>query len=220
VAYVYRHIREDNNEPFYIGIGKELKRAYSKTNRNKHWNSIINLTDYYVDVLFNDLSWDEAKEKEKEFIKLYKRKCDGGPLCNITLGGEGVLGLIHTYESKIKMGKPNKGKIISKKHREIISKVHTNKFVSEETRIKISKSSSGKKNGMYGKKRSEEAKLKTSIANRGESNKSSKLTNELVLKIREMYKTENISLRKLSLLFNVSKSSILNVIKRKTWNHI
>ena len=220
MAYIYRHIRKDNNKPFYIGIGKELKRAYSKSNRNKYWHSIINLTDYSVDILFDDLSWDEVKEKEKEFIKIYKRKCDGGTLCNITLGGEGTLGLIHTTASKLKMGKPNKGKTISKKHKAIISKTHTNKIVSKETRAKISKASFGKRNGMYGKKRSAEAKLKTSIANKGELNKSSKLTNKLVLKIRDMYKNENISSRKLSLLFDISKSSILNVIKRRTWDHI
>ena len=37
MAYVYMHIREDKNEPFYIGIGNDdngYKRAYSKRNRN------------------------------------------------------------------------------------------------------------------------------------------------------------------------------------------
>ena len=35
MAILYRHIRLDKNVPFYIGIGKDIKRAYSKSNRNK-----------------------------------------------------------------------------------------------------------------------------------------------------------------------------------------
>ena len=40
MAYVYRHIRLDKNQPFYIGVGKndnDLKRAFSKCNRNSYW---------------------------------------------------------------------------------------------------------------------------------------------------------------------------------------
>ena len=76
MAYVYRHIRVDKNVPFYIGIGKEEQRAYSKANRNPYWEKITNKTDYVVEILFNDISYRLAKEKEKEFIALYKRTCD------------------------------------------------------------------------------------------------------------------------------------------------
>ena len=44
MPYVYRHIRLDKNQPFYIGIGKEdngiFTRAYSHKNRNTYWNNI------------------------------------------------------------------------------------------------------------------------------------------------------------------------------------
>lgn len=39
MAYLYRHIRLDKNEPFYIGIGSNKARCYTKKTRNKHWNS-------------------------------------------------------------------------------------------------------------------------------------------------------------------------------------
>lgn len=49
--YVYRHIRLDTNEPFYIGIGTkstsfssiktEYKRAFSKRSRTKYWHNIL-----------------------------------------------------------------------------------------------------------------------------------------------------------------------------------
>ena len=43
MAYVYKHIRLDNNTVFYIGIGsdKKYKRAHSKCDRNLHWKRII-----------------------------------------------------------------------------------------------------------------------------------------------------------------------------------
>ena len=77
MAYVYRHIRLDKNEVFYIGIGSDDKgyyyRANSKNNksRNFHWSSIYNKTSILVEIMLDDLSWEEACDKEKEFIALF-----------------------------------------------------------------------------------------------------------------------------------------------------
>lgn len=75
MAYLYRHIRLDKNEPFYIGIGSDcnFQRAYDKNSRNKYWNN-ISANGYEVEILINDISWEEACIKEKEFISLYGRK--------------------------------------------------------------------------------------------------------------------------------------------------
>jgi hypothetical protein len=91
MAYIYRHIRLDNFTPFYIGIGKHNKhdRAFSKKNRNTHWNNIVNLTNYKVEIILDDITWEQACEKEKEFILLYRKVKDGGLLCNIADGGNG-----------------------------------------------------------------------------------------------------------------------------------
>jgi hypothetical protein len=98
MAYVYRHIRLDKNEPFYIGIGSDstYKRANAryKGDRNKIWYSIAAKSKYEVEILFDGIEWDYACEKEKEFIALYGRKYNNtGILANMTEGGEGVLGL-------------------------------------------------------------------------------------------------------------------------------
>ncbi len=98
MAYVYRHIRLDKNEPFYIGIGSCLNRCYIKIRRNKHWHSITDKTDYRVDIIFDDLSLEDAKEKEKELIYLYGKKVNGGTLVNITDGGDGSWGIKATKE--------------------------------------------------------------------------------------------------------------------------
>lgn len=221
MAYVYRHIRLDKNIPFYIGIGKEEQRAYSKSNRNPYWKKITNKTDYVVEILFNDISYELAKEKEKEFVALYKRTFDGGTLCNITLGGEGCLGMVHTDEAKLKIGLPHKGKKISKEHKKIISLFHTGKTTSEETKRKMSEAQKGEKNHSYGKKRFESTRLKMSnSAKKGEKNHSSKLLVFEVLEIRKMYSAGDTSYSKLAKIFNVTKGNILSIVNRKTWKHI
>jgi hypothetical protein len=75
MAYVYRHIRHDKNEPFYIGIGSDMtnKRANERARRSKFWKKIIAKTDYEVEILFDDISFEEAKVKEIEFIKWKER---------------------------------------------------------------------------------------------------------------------------------------------------
>jgi hypothetical protein len=121
MAYVYRHIRLDKNEPFYIGIGSDLtyNRAYEikKDRRNIVWSRIASKSEIEVEIMLDGLSWDNACEKEIEFIKLYGRKDGGGILANLTDGGDGTLGLI----------------------------------VSEKTRKENSERHSGKNNPMYGK---------------------------------------------------------------------
>jgi hypothetical protein len=94
VAYLYRHIRLDKNEPFYIGIGSDdsYKRAYNPWDRTLFWKNITLKTQYKVDIILDNLSWEEACKKEIEFIALYGRKDLGkGSLVNLTDGGEGVI---------------------------------------------------------------------------------------------------------------------------------
>lgn len=110
--YVYRHIRLDKNQPFYIGVGtiyhqtgkeqSKFARAYQKNRRNIHWNHIVNKSDYEVEILFVSYDKNFILEKEIELIALYKRKDDGGILCNKSSGGEfsGAGVIISEKESK------------------------------------------------------------------------------------------------------------------------
>jgi hypothetical protein len=220
MACLYRHIRKDIEMPFYIGIGLDTKRAYSKTHRNAHWKSIVGKTDYEVEVLFDEIDYEYAKIKEKEFIALYKRKVDGGILCNLTLGGDGVLGIVHSEEAKEKMGVPNKGKTISEWHKKRISEFWKGKPTPEKTKKKMSESALGEKNSRYGIKASDDTKQKMSIsAKKGEDSKLSKLINENIFEIRKLH-IKKISSYKIAKMFNVSKGTILAIINKKTWKHI
>ena len=92
-GYLYRHIRKDKDEVFYIGIGfgKNHARAYSHRSRNRYWKYIVASTDFDVEILFDSLPEKQLVEKEKEFIALYGRKdLKEGVLANMTDGGEGT----------------------------------------------------------------------------------------------------------------------------------
>lgn len=107
MAVVYRHVRHDTNEPFYIGVGKKKQRAYSLLKRNKKWYDIVKQTSYSVHILFEDVNDNFALEKEREFISLYKRQRDGGLLCNLHFGGDKFT--IHSPAAKEKIGNAHKG---------------------------------------------------------------------------------------------------------------
>lgn len=170
MAYVYRHIRLDKNEPFYIGIGSDsnYKRAYSSANRNNYWKSIVNKHGYKIQIIIDEVSKSEAIEKEIEFISLYGRlDKKTGCLCNMTDGGEGLQGHLFTEESKIKMGNAQIGnqkyKLRTTPQEEInrkISAANSGKKRSQEFILNMKTKFSGANNPNYGKPMSNEQKDK------------------------------------------------------------
>lgn len=106
--YIYRHIRPDTNEVFYIGKGNnmdkrrsEYRRAYQLSGRTEFWKNVVSKNNgiFNVEILWNCETEKEANQKEIEFIELYGRKdlCKG-TLVNLSNGGEGVRGVIFSKE--------------------------------------------------------------------------------------------------------------------------
>ena len=127
MAYLYRHIRLDKNEVFYIGIADDngYKRSMSKYSRNKHWLSVVSKTDYEVEIVLDGLTKQEACEKEIEFITLYgRRDLKSGTLVNKTGGGEGSLKRVWTKEQIESVTIKNKNKIVSEKTKQKIKDSH------------------------------------------------------------------------------------------------
>ena len=118
-AYVYIHTRLDNNEVFYVGIGrlKDYKRAYqTKKSRNPFWHNIVKKTKYEVSIVADNLQWEEACRLEILLIKKYGRKdLHTGTLINLTDGGDGHKGM--SQSTKDKISNSLKGKIQSKETR-------------------------------------------------------------------------------------------------------
>jgi len=182
MAYVYRHIRLDKNEPFYIGIGKTKYRHTAKQNRNDIWEKIAAKTEYDVEILFEDVDWDFACKKEIELIKLYGRINRGtGTLANMTDGGDGNLGLVHSAEALRKISESSKlrpghwkGKKMSKDFCDKLSKSKLGKPnfktrgkpIPESTKEAVRKHSYGNKYHL-GKKHTDESKRKMSERMKG-----------------------------------------------------
>lgn len=125
MAYVYTYTRLDKNEVFYVGIGSDskYKRAKNKSLRTDYFKKIINKSEYRLNIVFDNLSWEKACEKEIELIALYGRKDLGkGTLINFTDGGEGTHG--YDYPEEL---------------REIRRKARLGYKVKEETKEKIRK---------------------------------------------------------------------------------
>jgi hypothetical protein len=204
MAVVYRHIRLDKNEPFYIGIGKTEKRAYNKYDRNKIWNNIIKKTDYEIEILFNDLSWDDACIKEQEFIALYGRiDKNTGTLCNLTNGGEGQTGIIRNDEYRLKLKQNALKRWENEAFKEKMKKVLKGRKLpptSEETKLKLSLISKGR----TGKPCSEETKQKLRLHNLGK-----KHSNETKFKCKskslEMWSDKNKAIEIISLMKGTQK---------------
>jgi hypothetical protein len=84
MAYVYGHYKKDTNELFYIGKGSG-KRAWSIKNRNSYWYKVVNKHDYYIKILYDNMTDEEAFFKERELIAEVGRE----NLVNMTDGGDG-----------------------------------------------------------------------------------------------------------------------------------
>lgn len=109
--YLYRHIRLDTNQVFYIGIGSkrdsinyqkiktEYSRAYSKHERSEYWKNIVSKYSYKIEIILESNDYEFIKQKEIEFIALYGRKdLKKGMLCNMTDGGDGIVNYIASDE--------------------------------------------------------------------------------------------------------------------------
>lgn len=89
MALVYRHLKP-NGEVFYIGIGVNKKRAYSKHGRNRFWHNVVKKYGYEVQILTNGIDYEFAKEIEMLLIASYgRRDLNKGTLVNLTDGAEG-----------------------------------------------------------------------------------------------------------------------------------
>jgi hypothetical protein len=95
--FIYRHIRVDNGETFYVGCGTKrnnkrlaerrtkFPRAFEIDKRNDLWKEVYNVTDFNVEILFETTCKKTAYLKEAEYIKYYGRTIDNsGILTNIS----------------------------------------------------------------------------------------------------------------------------------------
>jgi len=144
----------------YIGQSRNIKKRlsdYKKFNcikQPKLNRSFIKYgTDNHCFSILEECLIEELNIKERYYQMLYNSNDRNGLNCILT--NENDSNGAHCEETKIKMSASAKIKIFTKEHRE-----------------NMSKSRIGQKNGMFGKKQSDEAKLKMSLRKQNLSEKS------------------------------------------------
>lgn len=154
--YVYKHTFPNNK--VYIGITKQKpQNRWDNGKGYKHNNYIKNAINKYGwsniehKILFENLTKEEAEQKEIELIAFYKSNQKNFGY-NIENGGH--VNCV-SEETKKKLSVANKGKIISKETRQKMSKnnarIWLGKKLNNETRKKMSESHIGKKGNNKGK---------------------------------------------------------------------
>ena len=161
-GYVYKFTSPSNK--VYIGITNDIRRRYAEHKRLSE--QIINRKFYIAlrkygfenfsfevleryDVKTKEELYDVLNEREMYYIEKYDSFNNG---YNLTKGGDGTRGLEgelnpfyhkhHTEESKAKMRKAHKGKVLSEEHRRKIAKSNTGKKQSDNSKEKLSASHS------------------------------------------------------------------------------
>jgi hypothetical protein len=155
MAYVYKHNRLDTGEVFYIGIGSTESRMSSKRSRNKYWHNIVKKHGMSIEIIEENLTWDEACDREKYWITYYGRD----KLCNMTDGGEGSCGKIVSDDTKRKISESHIGKKLSEDHIKKISEGNKGK-----PKIKPEGFGDRMSKIVKGTNRSTESKIKQSIS--------------------------------------------------------
>lgn len=85
--YLYRHIRLDTGNVFYVGIGTG-RRAWKKENRNKHWHNIVNIAKAnHISKLHKPGGWNKGaslpieqrqKMSESAKVRAERKRTKGG----------------------------------------------------------------------------------------------------------------------------------------------
>lgn len=179
MAIVYTHTRNDNNQVFYVGVGKHSRRAYTKFSRNSHWYNVVNKHGYTVQITHRDVCYEEALSIERYLVSFYgRRDLNAGSLVNLTDGGDGV-----ENPSVRLVGEkhPMYGKRHTKETRAKMSKAQKNRPKCSEKTLEIKRANMlGENNPMYGRRgilspvygkpKSEEHKAKLSESKIGKKN--------------------------------------------------
>lgn len=120
--YVYAYFDPDSGEPFYIGKGKGKRARWhlmpsSRARRTYFYNKVRKLVRLgkppIIRMLLTGITDEESLTFESFFILAIGRLNDPnnpGPLLNLTNGGEGLSGMVHSQSTRALMSAKMKGR--------------------------------------------------------------------------------------------------------------
>jgi len=193
--YVYFYLREDGT-PYYVGKGRGNRVIERHRIGRPKSRDFILIQEYP--------SEQDALDAEKFFIDLFGRIDLGtGILRNLTEGGNqppSRKGSSQSLETRQKLREKLRGRKLTQEHCDNIGKGHLGIPCSESKREKIRMAQEGKSR----------PKLQ------GIHNGLAVLTEDIVREIRR----QELSYRLLAQKFGIAKSTVHDVVKRKTWTHV
>jgi group I intron endonuclease len=206
-------IRNIENNKIYVGSAVNFKSRWelhrSCLKNNKHhsihlqraWNK--HGEDNFVFEILEVVERQFLLEVEQSFLDNLL------PSYNICTNARSRLGLKNTYEQNRKIGEANKKNMLGKRH-------------SEETKRKIGNAHRGRVSEKRGIPLTGQHRNRIALARQGRSHitKTTRLSKEDVLYIREAYETERATQQELAKQFNVNQSTISDAINRITWRNI
>jgi hypothetical protein len=99
--FLYFHKTKQDNQVFYVGIGKKCngiknqtiyRRAYDTRSRNPYWVSLVGGQGFNVEIVSESESREYIQDLEVYYISKFGRMDLGlGPLVNLTSGGDACL---------------------------------------------------------------------------------------------------------------------------------
>ena len=181
IFYVYVLLREDGRTPFYIGKGtgnrwNKHQESSKDENPTRHTSRIIKKIreqgkEYFRIKIKSKLTEHQAFELEKLLISSYKREIDGGPLVNLTEGGEGSFGVLVSEDTRAKHRerKGEKHPLYGRrgKNNPLFGKSHSENSIKNMRTGKRKYQKYGKDHHAFGKPKSENTRVKISISQKG-----------------------------------------------------
>lgn len=158
--YTYAHRRKDSGQVFYIGKGSG-QRAWVRTGRSQYWHRLAEKHGYDVQILAKWQTEEEALTHEVFLIECFQSL--NVQLCNLTKGGEGANGLVHTEECKARIASALRGHVKSAETRKRLSEAKIGKKLSPEHIEKMMRNMPSSK----GRKHTPEARAKIAAAKLG-----------------------------------------------------
>jgi group I intron endonuclease len=158
-TYIYILIDPETNLVRYVGKTTNIKRRYSqhiyeakriKTHKNNWLKYLLDKKLKPEILVIDEIEENEWTQLEQWYIEYYRFL--GYILTNGTLGGDGIIGHKHSDYTK-----------------SLMSKIHKDKVLSDETKQKISEANIGRIGPMAGKSHTDVAKKKISEKLKGKT---------------------------------------------------